>query len=214
LENLVRHKFAPRIVFCGFSLCAIGLPASQTPSPSFEKAEFSDTAASASRKDACVLLTTAEIQAVQGEPVKETKASIQPNGEMQISECLFVTTTFARSVGVALATPSTTRPNMHSPRKFWQRQFYAAGVNEGETRAGKKAEKQGEGGEETHKPRRIEGLGEDAYWVGTPITGALYVLHGDEFVRISVGGTSEESIRIEKSKILARAIMKRLQSHS
>jgi hypothetical protein len=46
--------------------------------------------------------------------------------------------------------------------------------------------------------------------VGTPITGALYVLHGDKFVRISVGGVGEESVRIEKSKAPARAIVKRL----
>jgi hypothetical protein len=49
-----------------------------------------------------------------------------------------------------------------------------------------------------------------AYWVGTPITGALYVLQGDNFVRISVGGVGEESARIERSKVLARAAVKRL----
>lgn len=38
--------------------------------------------------------------------------------------------------------------------------------------------------------------------MGTPITGALYVLKGD-FVRVSVGGVGEESVRIEKSKALA-----------
>jgi hypothetical protein len=173
----------------------------------------SDAATSASgKKDACILLTTAEIEAVQGEPVKETKASVQPNGEMLISGCLFHTTNFAKSVSVALATPSSAKPSAITPRKFWQKQFHAPDMEEDKTRAaGKKAQKpEPEGEEETRKPRRIEGLGEDAYWVGTPITGALYVLQGDNFVRISVGGVGEESARIEKSKVLARAVVKRL----
>jgi hypothetical protein len=42
---------------------------------------------------------------------------------------------------------------------------------------------------------------------------ALYVLQADNFVRISVGGVREESVRIEKSKALARAVVKRLYSH-
>ncbi len=76
---------------------------------------------------------------------------------------------------------------------------------------GKRAQKpEYEGEEEARKPRRIEGLGEEANWVGTPITGALYVLQGDNFVRISIGVVGEESVRIEKSKILARAVVKRL----
>jgi hypothetical protein len=80
--------------------------------------------------------------------------------------------------------------------------------------AARKGRKPGpEGEEEARKPRRIEGLGEEAYWVGTPITGALYVLQADNFVRISVGGVREESVRIEKSKTLARAVVKRLDSH-
>jgi hypothetical protein len=59
-----------------------------------------------------------------------------------------------------------------------------------------------------HTNRRIEGLGEDAYWELR--SGALYVLQGDKFIRVSVGGVGEESARIEKSKILALAAVKRL----
>ena len=207
------YRYAIRTVVCGFFLCAIALPAKQAPDRSPQKRMSSHAATSASgKKDACILLTAAEIEAVQGEPVKETKASVQPNGEMLISGCLFQTTNFAKSVSVALATPSSAKLSALTPRKFWQKQFHAPDVEEGKMRdAGKKAQKpEPEGEEETRKPRRIEGLGEDAYWVGTPITGALYVLQGDNFVRISVGGVGEESARIEKSKVLARAVVKRL----
>ncbi len=75
-------------------------------------------------------------------------------------------------------------------------------------KAPKKAEIERE--EELRKPRPIDGLGEEAYWVGNSISGALYVLNGNSFLRISVGGVRGESARMEKSKALAHAALKRL----
>ena len=119
---------------------------------------------------------------------------------------------FFKSVSAALAMPSSSQSSAITPRKFWQKPFHGLDMEKDESRvAGETAGKaEPEGEEEASKPRRIEGLGEEAYWVGTPITGALYVLQGDNFVRISVGGVGEESARIEKSKVLARAAVKRL----
>ena len=76
--------------------------------------------------------------------------------------------------------------------------------------ASREAQKPEPESEEARKPRRIKGLGDEAYWVGTPIAGAHYVLQGDTFVRISIGGVGEESARIKKSEVLARAVVKRL----
>jgi hypothetical protein len=207
------YRYAIRFVVCSLFLCAIALPGRQATGRSPQKPMSGDAAILAGdKKDACILLTSAEIEAVQGEQVIETKASVQPNGEMLISECLFHTTNFAKSVSVALATPYSAKPSALTPRIFWQKQFHALDMEEDKMRtAGKRAQKpEAEGQEESRKPRRIEGLGEEAYWVGTPITGALYVLQGNNFARISVGGVGEESVRIEKSKVLARAAVKRL----
>ena len=79
---------------------------------------------------------------------------------------------------------------------------------EKKTAAGHKVEKEED--EESTRPRTIQGLGEQAYWVGSPLVGALYVLKGNTFLRISVGGVREESARIEKSVALARLALKRL----
>jgi len=207
------YRHAMRFVFCGFFLCAIAVPARQAPGRSPQGRMSGDAGTLASgKKDACTLLTSAEIEAVQGEPVKETKASVQPNGEMLVSECLFRTTKFAKSVSLALATRPSTKPSALAPRQFWQKQFHARDTEEDEIHAAGQGAKKPESEDEAEarKPRRIEGLGDEAYWVGTPITGALYVLQGDNFVRISVGGVHEESVRIEKSKVLARAVVKRL----
>ena len=82
------------------------------------------------------------------------------------------------------------------------------GKEKGKPGAGGKDAKEEE--DESTRPRAITGIGEQAYWVGSPMVGALYVLKGNTFLRISVGGVREESARIEKSVALARLALKRL----
>ena len=173
-------------------------------------------AGSAKKVDVCALLTSAEIEAVQGEPVKETKPSVQPSGSFLMSQCFFRTASFNKSVSLVLFTPDPAKPSVPGPREYWQEQFHPRepAVKDkdepaaGQAKAPRKTEEERE--RELRKPRPVAGLGEEAYWVGNPITGALYVLQGDAFLRISVGGIREESARIEKSKALARAALKRL----
>ncbi len=205
------HRRAIQILFCALLFCAVSLPAGGVPGgPTQESAKAGKGNSSARRIDACTLLTKTEIEAVQGEPVKETKPSGQPSGGMLMSQCLFRTATFAKSVSLALATPHPAKRSALTPRKFWRKQFHPPEEEEEEKpaagRAPKKAEPEGE--KELRKPRSVGGLGEEAYWVGNPVAGALYVLQGDAFLRISVGGVREESARIEKSKTLARAALK------
>jgi hypothetical protein len=161
------------------------------------------------RPDACAMLTRADVQKVQGYAVQETKPSTPPAGGLIMSQCLFRTANPSKSVSVALALPGST-----SPRTFWHKQFpftkaSAEDAAEKKRAAGSKQEKKEEE-EESTRPRTIQGIGEQAYWVGSPMTGALYVLKGDTFLRISVGGVREESTRIEKSVALARLALKRL----
>src|SRR2546426_10500010 len=173
-------------------------------------------AGSAKKFDVCALLTSAEIEAVQGEPVKETKPSVQPSSSFLMSQCFFRTASFNKSVSLVLFTPDPAKPSVPGPREYWQEQFHPRepAVKDkdepaaGQAKAPRKTEEERE--RELHKPRPVAGLGEEAYWVGNAITGALYVLQGDVFLRISVGGIREESARIEKSKALARAALKRL----
>jgi hypothetical protein len=162
-----------------------------------------------SRIDPCSLLTSADIAAVQGEPVEQTKPSDQPGTGLLMLQCLFRTTTPTKSVSLAVAAPSAM-----SPRAFWRKQFHP-GQNATKEKDSARAEKKSvaerkEQEEESTRPRAIAGLGEEAYWVGGPIAGALYVLKGNTFLRISVGGIREESARIEKSKALARVALKRM----
>ena len=163
-----------------------------------------------SKLDPCSLLNSTEIAAVQGEPVQDAKPTQQPGSGLVMLQCLFRTTTPTKSVSLAVAAPSAV-----SPRAFWRKQFHpaeAAAKEEGPAGSKKKsvAERNEREEEESTRPRPIAGLGEEAYWVGGPIAGALYVLKGNTFLRISVGGIREESARIEKSRALARIALKRM----
>lgn len=162
-----------------------------------------------SRIDPCSLLTSADIAAVQGEPAQQTKPGNQQGADLTMSQCLFRTTTQTKSVSLAVAAPGAM-----SPRAFWRKQFHA-GHDAAKEKEPAGAEKKSmaehkEQEEESTRPRAIRGLGEEAYWVGGPIAGALYVLKGNTFLRISVGGIREESARIEKSTALARIALKRM----
>jgi hypothetical protein len=180
------------VVYCGV------ISAAQKSAPNTTKQ---------ARQDACTVLTSADVQKVQGDSVQETKPSTQPAGGLVMSQCLFRTASPSNSVSVAIASAGSV-----SPRAFWQKQFHSAKPESGEgekekpTAKSKPAREE----EESPRPRTIKGVGEQAYWVGSPLVGALYVLKGDTFLRISVGGVREEAARIEKSVALARLALKRL----
>ena len=209
----MNHRQAISLLLCALLYSAVPLSGGKAPGGSPQKSAraVKDTR-SAKKIDVCALLTSAEMEAVQGEPVKETKPSVQQSGSFLMSQCFFRTATFTKSVSLALAVPDPAKPSAFTPREFWGKQFHPPEpVKEGKPVAGKAPKKsEPEDEKEVGKPRAIAGLGEEAYWVGNPISGALYVLKGNSFLRISVGGVREESARMEKSKALARAALKRL----
>jgi hypothetical protein len=151
-------------------------------------------AASPAPADACALLTNADIEAVLGEPVKERKPGTQATGGLLTSQCFFGTST-ARSVSLTATRASAAGGRSTvTPREYWRRQFHRPEQeNERDTRA-----------------RPIAGVGEEAYWTGNRFAGALYVLRGDAFLRISVGGIQDEEARIAAAKALALAAVKHM----
>jgi hypothetical protein len=180
------------VVYCGV------MSAAQKSAPNTTKQ---------TKPDACAVLTSTDVQKVQGDPVQETKPSTQPAGGLVMSQCLFRTADPSNSVSIAIASAGSV-----SPRAFWQKQFHSA-KPESEEREKEKPtakSKPAREEEESPRPRTIQGVGEQAYWVGSPLVGALYVLKGNTFLRISVGGVREEAARIEKSVALARLALKRL----
>ena len=162
--------------------------------------------------DACALLTPAEIEAIQGERVEETKPTVQPSGGLFATQCLFRTPTLSKSVSLSLNASDPLHPVALTARQLWQKQFHSSEVESDEESAeGRSVKKlKPERERESRKPRPVRGLGEEAYWVASPVASALCVLKGEMFLRISVGSTGQESERMERSKALARTALERL----
>jgi len=148
---------------------------------------------------ACTLLTKEEIQAAQGEPFKDTKASLKKSAGLNFSQYYFELPTTVNSV-VLTVTQRADGPDARDPKQNWQETFHR------DKSAEKGKEKEKEGGE----PEKIEGLGDEAFWTGSRVGGALYVLKGNSFIRISLGGGGSREEKVEKSKTLAHSVLKRL----
>ena len=146
---------------------------------------------------ACTLLTEKEIEAVQGEPFKSTKASQKSSAGLTVSQCYFELPTTVNSV-VLTVTRKAEGGGARDPKKSWQETFHRE----------KSSEKKGE--EEEKEPQEVEGVGDEAFWTGTHVGGALYVLKGDSYIRISVGGAGDQAQKTGKSKALAESVLKRL----
>ena len=91
-----------------------------------------------------------------------------------------------------------------TPRAFWREQFHGRDEHASE-RKGETREQEGE-----TEARPIGGVGDEAFWSCTRVAGALYVLRGNTFIRVSVGRINDENERIEKSRRLAVTALARL----
>lgn len=200
---------SPLLLFAGCRKPANVQPSSNSQSTSSQE---SDSA----KFDACALIEKKEIEALQGSPIKETKSSARSDGGFRISQCFYTAEEFSKSVSLAVTQTDPISPGKRSPRDFWKETFgrYSGDAKERETNQENK-ENLGDQGrkeerEEHTPPRKIDGIGDEAYWAGGRIGGALYVLKDDTFIRISVGGPDKEETKIDKSKALAEKALQRL----
>jgi hypothetical protein len=74
---------------------------------------------------------------------------------------------------------------------------------------GSKREREDED-KEKPPPQRVRGLGEEAFWVGDPRLGGLYVLRENAMLRLAVGGPEDVAGKLRKLKPLARKALSRL----
>jgi hypothetical protein len=185
--------------------CSKKTPEAAAPT-SQPSASVSRTAATPKPQDpavaayACTLLTPEEIAAVQGEPFKATKASSSSQPGLTISQCYFELPTTVNSV-VLTVTRKSDEAGARDPKESWEEIFHREHPRE-------KEEKEREG--ESKEPDKIDGLGDEAFWTGTRVGGALYVLKGNAYIRISVGGAGDQAEKTKRSKSLAESILKRL----
>ncbi len=185
---------------------------SQNGAQNGEPAATTSGATTRGKIDACALLTSQEIRSVQGEPLKETKGSGSAEKGFSISQCFFTLPTFNNSISLVV-TQKGDGADGRDPKEFWETTFDRE--SEGERKKEREKEKardknREEEEEEAVPPQKIAGVGDEAFWTGSRVGGALYVLKGSSYLRVSVGGAGNQQSKINKSKALARLALKRL----
>ena len=153
--------------------------------------------------DACALLSKEEIEAIQGEAVKETKLSGQAVGGYTISQCFFSLPTFTNSISLMVAHRGDT-PGAKDPKEFWRETFHDEEARE-KDKEGEREEEE----KESAPPEKVRGVGKEAFWMGNKISGALYVLKGDAYIRVSIGGPMDAATK-KRAKALAEKAIARL----
>ena len=181
-----------------------------------------------SKVDVCNLLTSEDVKAVQGEAYKDAQRSDRLDNEFIVAQCYYAlpTTTNSVVVNVTTAKDETGAP---SPKGFWEKTFGGDEEKEREGKAergreGEKREREREkekaqqprereeegDAKEASPPVRVKDLGDEAFWVGSPVGGALYVLKNDLYCRISIGGAGDQKAKLNKSKMLAQKILNKI----
>ena len=138
-------------------------------------------------RDACSLLGPDDLELVQAERPTDVKASHQGN----VEQCFYQLPTFTKSISLSVQSDA---------REFWEQRVHGEHEEEEEEEHEAKAE-----------PREIEGLGDEALWVASPVGGTLHVLKKDTVLRISIGGRDSDAVRLEKASTLAKKALQRLR---
>ena len=172
----------------------------------------SSAVSEAEKFDPCALLTAREIEEVQGGKVISTKASEPQRDRFAVSQCFYTLATFSRSISLEV---TRRRPGeAETPRVHWKQMFARAlekgKEDEDKPESGERAARGGEK-EAEPRPRRVSGVGDEAFWSGSSLGGGLFVLKGDAYFRLSVGGPEPEAVKIEKLKKLAGKALVRLR---
>jgi hypothetical protein len=154
--------------------------------------------------DACALLTGEEIQAVQGSRITESKKTERAEGGFRISQCYFGAQETSKSVSLVVTQSDPDKPVKRTPKDYWQDTFARHGVAKQRERPSEESER------ESAAPAKIEGVGDDAYWIGNRVGGVLYAIKKKTFIRLSLGGPDDPTTKIDKSKTLAKKALDRL----
>ena len=161
------------ISFCAPLLISAGCDKEETAQPTAETRSSIapiNSPPAAKNQDICALLTKTEIEAVQSSPIREATGTVRADGGLRIAQCFYTAQDYSKSV--VLSTTETDF-NQQKPQRnlkqLWDKTFHR------ELKANKEDEDETkrEGGEEEHEfppPKKISGLGEEAFWS----SGSLY----------------------------------------
>jgi hypothetical protein len=149
------------------------------------------------------LVSKEDVESVQQIPIRDAHSSERSDGTFKISQCVYTAAELSKSVNVDLIQADPNEPGKRSPKDFWKEKFDPYENEEPKTNRGDEKE-------QGAPSKKIIGLGDEAYWVSNRFGAVLYVLKGDAFISIGIGGTDDEETKLEKSKALAQKALLRL----
>jgi len=194
--------------FAGSNTAPAGPPSTPGVSPNQNQNSRVNAASDGANKTgACGLLSSSDIQSVQGEAVVDTKLSTTSEGGLNISQCFFTLPTFVNSISLSV-TKRGGGKDARDPKAVWKETFGEEGRDRDKKKEGRSTEAEDE--ERAGSRQRVPGLGQEAFWMGGRVGGALYVLKGDSFFRISIGGYGDQASKLTKSKALAGKILNKI----
>jgi hypothetical protein len=159
--------------------------------------------------DACSLTSPSEIATVQGVQVQSAQRSSHKQGDLVVAQCYYpAVSSDGRanlSVYLQVIRPDANKGRRDALQEFWKDQL------DRDSKAQKRVENAEEQALEKRlkRPVPISGLGEEAFWLAGRRGGALYVLKQGSVLRVTVG-EADVTAQMEKSKALAKKILKRL----
>jgi hypothetical protein len=148
--------------------------------------------------DACKLLTNDEIASIQGEAPARTQLVGESSGPLTVSQCNFLLPSGSNSMAIRVVERGS-GANARNPKEVWRETFHGPAPDSANARYAR-------------KPERVDGVGEEAFWLGDRKTGGLHVLAGDRYIRVSVGGQEEIPAKIDKCSRLSQSILPRLNA--
>ena len=148
--------------------------------------------------DACKLLSNEEIASIQGEAPARTQLVGESTGQLTVSQCNFLLPSGSKSMAVRVVERGT-GPNARDAKDVWQETFHGPPLDAANARYAR-------------KPQKVDGVGEEAFWLGNAKSGGLHVLTGNRYIRVSVGGQEEIPAKIEKSSKLSQLVLPRLDA--
>jgi hypothetical protein len=156
---------------------------------------------------ACSLATREEVGAIQGTKMLDPTSNEGPEVGFLLSQCYYSSVEPDKSVSLGLMQRNPKDPGTRTITQFWHETFdHFASAKNAEGAEKKQQENGGEDKKEREgvRPQKIEGVGEESYWLGNPMGGILYVLKNDRMLRISFGGPGNADDKLTKSKALAQ----------
>ena len=150
--------------------------------------------------DACQLLTSDEIAAVQGAAVTAATSDKRSQDGLPISQCYFALPTTSDSLSL-IVYKKPAQAVEKTPAILWKEMFHT----ERPVKIGREGKPKIQ-----PTPQKIEGVGDEAFWGGGQFGGTLHVLKGEDVFQLSVGGPGDEAKKVEALKRLAVRIAERL----